>query len=35
LIAPRHDRNSMVGMIDSSPITMNSENFVRNAWLWN
>jgi len=31
--APRHDRNSMLGTIDNKPTTMNSENFVRNAWL--
>jgi hypothetical protein len=32
--APRHDRNSTVGMIDNSPTAMKTENFVRKAWLW-
>ena len=31
-IALRHDRNSIVGMIDTSAMTTNSENFVRKAW---
>ena len=34
LIAPRQDRNSVVGMIESRPMMMKSENLVRNAWLW-
>ena len=31
--APRHDRNSTVGMIDNKPIAMKTENLVMKAWL--